>query len=64
MDIKREVKQEKILGVLDKKSLLIVTGLIFICLMIWKLSSSSNTLTISKERIWTGVVQSGELKLQ
>jgi HlyD family secretion protein len=64
MDVKREVKQTKILGLVNKKQLMIIASLIVIGLMTWKLSNSTNSLSISKDKIWTGVVQSGELKLQ
>jgi len=47
-----------------KKQLFIATGLVLITLMTWKLSNSSDSLSISKDKIWTGVVQSGELNLQ
>jgi len=64
MDVKRKVKPTKILGLVTKKQLFIATGLVLITLMTWKLSNSSDSLSISKDKIWTGVVQSGELNLQ
>jgi HlyD family secretion protein len=64
MDVKREVKQTKILGVVNKKQLLITASLVLISIFTWKVSNSSNSLSISKDKIWTGVVQSGQLKLQ
>ena len=61
MDVKRAIKQR---NMLNKKQILLLGSLAFIILIIWKLTNSSSALSVSKDKIWTGIVRSGELKLQ
>jgi len=61
MDIK---KQKKKPAWQNSKNLLVAAALILIPLIVWHQASSNNGLKVSKNDVWSGVTESGNLKLE